>query len=74
MKNSEVQIGKTYIVKVSGKLAKVRLESVSPYGGWSGRNLETKREVRIRTAAKLRREAVAKDNSISAVTSNVSLT
>ena len=55
MKANEVQIGQAYIVKVSGKLAKVRLESVSQYGGWNGRNLETGREVRIRTAAKLRR-------------------
>ena len=57
-KSGDIQIGKTYIVKVSGHLTPVRLESVSPYGGWAGRNVRTGREVRIRTAAKLRREYV----------------
>ena len=56
MKKTEVAIGKVYIVKVSGVLAKVRLDSESPYGGWNGTNLGTGRGVRIRSAAKLRRE------------------
>lgn len=56
MKRSEVQIGRTYVVKVSGQLAPVKLISASPYGGWIGRNVRTGRDVRIRTAAKLRRE------------------
>lgn len=55
MKKDEVAIGKTYVVKVSGKLALVRLDRVSPYGGWVGRNTRTGREIRIRSAAKLRR-------------------
>lgn len=63
MKKTEVSIGSTYVVKVSGKLTRVRLESESPYGGWTGRNLETKREVRIRTAAKFRREVVPNQKS-----------
>lgn len=57
MKSKDVQLGQVYVVKVSGKLTRVRLDSESPYGGWSGTNLETKREVRIKTAAKLRRPA-----------------
>lgn len=56
MKKSEVTLGKVYAVKVSGKIVPVRLDSESPYGGWNGTNLNTKREVRIRSAAKLRRE------------------
>lgn len=56
MKKSQVTIGKTYAVKVSGKIVPVRLDSVSPYGGWNATNMHTKREVRIRSAAKLRRE------------------
>ena len=56
-KSDNITIGKTYIVKVSGHLVPVRLEQVSMYGGWIGRNTRTGREVRIRTAAKLRREA-----------------
>ena len=54
MLKSEVQLDRVYIVKVSGKLAKVRLMAISPYGGWTGVNLATNREIRIRSAAKLR--------------------
>ena len=57
MKKAEVQIGNTYIAKVSGVLAKVRITGESPYGGWNGRNLATGREIRIRSAARLRRPA-----------------
>jgi len=57
MKKAEVEIGTTYIAKVSGMLAKVRITGASPYGGWVGRNLATGREVRIRSAARLRRPA-----------------
>ena len=57
MKRQDVQIGSSYIVKVSGVLAKVRITDESPYGGWVGRNLATGREVRIRSAARLRRPA-----------------
>jgi hypothetical protein len=57
MKKAQVQVGITYIVKVSGVLAKVRITSESPYGGWRGTNLATGREVRIRSAARLRRPA-----------------
>lgn len=54
MKKSEVEIGGTYTVKVSGQLAPVRITGMSPYGGWVGMNTKTNREVRIRTAARLR--------------------
>jgi hypothetical protein len=57
MKKAEVQIGTTYIAKVSGVLTRVRITGQSPYGGWVGRNLATGREVRIRSAARLRRPA-----------------
>ncbi len=54
MTKAKVSIGTTYIVKVSGKLAKVRLTRECEYGGWYGTNLATGREIRIRTAARLR--------------------
>jgi len=54
MKKNEVEIGATYLVKVSGRLTRVRLTRQSPYGGWVGTNLATGREVRIRSAARLR--------------------
>jgi len=57
MKKAEVRIGETYLVKVSGKLARVRVTGESPYGGWVGENLATRREVRIRSAQRLRRPA-----------------
>jgi len=57
MKKRDIEIGNTYIAKVSGVLAKVRITGESPYGGWHGKNLATGREVRIRSAARLRRPA-----------------
>ncbi|MEO8594062.1 MAG: hypothetical protein ABI759_12135 [Candidatus Solibacter sp.] len=57
MQKQNVHIGTTYIVKVSGTLAKVRLTREHSRGGWYGTNLATGREIRIRTAARLRSEA-----------------
>jgi hypothetical protein len=57
MHKHNVKIGTTYIVKVSGTLAKVRLTREHDRGGWYGTNLATGREIRIRTAARLRAEA-----------------
>ena len=57
MKKRDIEIGNTYIAKVSGVLAKVRITGESPYGGWCCTNLATGREIRIRTAARLRRPA-----------------
>ena len=57
MQKHNVKIGTTYIVKVSGRLAKVRLSRQHDRGGWYGTNLATGREIRIRTAARLRSEA-----------------
>jgi hypothetical protein len=57
MNKQDTRIGCTYIVKVSGVLAKVRIDRESPYGGWHGTNLATGREIRIRGAARLRRPA-----------------
>ena len=56
MQRHNVKVGSTYIVKVSGTLAKVRLTREHPRGGWYGTNLATGREIRIRTAARLRSE------------------
>lgn len=56
MKKSEVEIGETYIAKVSGKLTAVRIYRESPYGGWCGTNVATGREVHIRGAQRLRRK------------------
>jgi hypothetical protein len=56
MQKDNVHIGSTYIAKVSGTLAKVRITREHQRGGWYGTNLATGREIRIRTAARLRKE------------------
>ena len=58
MQKHNVKIGAIYIVKVSGTLAKVRLTREHERGGWHGTSLATGREVRIRTAARLRSEVL----------------
>jgi hypothetical protein len=58
MQKDNVHIGSTYIVKVSGTLAKVRITREHQRGGWYGSNLGTGREIRIRTAARLRKEVL----------------
>jgi hypothetical protein len=54
MKKQDVVLGQVYAVKVSGRIQPVRVIAESPYGGWVGRNEQTGREIRIRSAAKLR--------------------
>ena len=55
MKKRDIKIGETYLAKVSGKIVPVRITNESPYGGWNAVNTTTGREVRIRSAARLRR-------------------
>lgn len=57
MQARQVTIGGVYIVKVSGRESRVRIERECRSGGWYGTNLRTGREVRIRTAGRLRRPA-----------------
>ena len=55
MRKEQAIIGMVYVVKVSGKLARVRLDRESPYGGYDATNLDTGRKIRLRTAGRLRR-------------------
>jgi hypothetical protein len=57
MQKHNVKVGSTYVVKVSGALTEVRITREHDRGGWYGINLATGREIRIRTAARLRHEA-----------------
>ena len=59
MKQHEVETGKIYIAKVSGKLTKVRIDDVSPHGGWTATNVATGKKIRIRSPQRLRAEADA---------------
>jgi hypothetical protein len=58
MKGSEVKIGETYLVKVSGNLSRVKItDEVIDYAGkkhWHGVNLATGRKIYIRGAGRLR--------------------
>lgn len=56
MLKKQIQIGKVYAAKVSNKICAVRIDSVSMYGGWNATNLDTGRTIRIKSAAKLRKE------------------
>ena len=59
MLKKDVKVGKVYAVKVSGKIVPVEIMEESIYGkGWNGKNLITKRDIRIRTGGKLRVELV----------------
>jgi len=55
MRKSEVQIGGIYRAKVSGRVVSVRIVRESPYGGWDAVSTATGREIRIKTAGRLRR-------------------
>ena len=54
MKKADVSIGGRYFAKVSGNVVTVRIHSESQYGGWNATNTATGREVRIRSAQRLR--------------------
>jgi hypothetical protein len=56
MKKSEVVIGRHYKCRVSGVITVVKILAESPYGGWTAKNIKTGREVRIKSAQKLRTE------------------
>jgi hypothetical protein len=66
MKKDQVQIGRTYVAKVSGHLARVRIDAESRYGGWEATNVATRRGIRIKSAQRLRWEVPPKDTSGSA--------
>jgi len=54
MKKDNVKVGQVYAVKVSGNVVPVRLDKVSPHGGWLGTNMTTRKEVRIKSSQRLR--------------------
>ena len=56
MKKSEITLGAFYQAKISGRLTVIQLDYESEYGGWYGTNLATSKQVRIRSAAKLRKQ------------------
>ena len=60
MRKDQVTVGGVYVAKISDKLTRVRIDGVSPHGGWDATNLGTNKKVRIKSPAKLRGPAAAK--------------
>jgi len=54
MKMTDVKVGTTYRVKVSGSVQDVRITGENPHGGWDGVNVATNRKVRIWSPQRLR--------------------
>jgi hypothetical protein len=54
MKKAEVRVGEVYAVKVSDKMAPVVIDEEHPAGGWVGTNQQTNRQVRVKSAGRLR--------------------
>lgn len=61
MRKADVKVGGTYAAKVSERVVPIRINNVSHYGGWDAVNLKTSRDVRIKTAARLRGEVAFVD-------------
>lgn len=57
MKKNDIKVGSLYVAKVTGKLARIRIDAEDPNGGWDATNLETNRRVRIKSARRLRHDA-----------------
>ena len=55
MRRAQIEMGGVYEVRVSGTLVPVRIRSEHWKSGWDGVNVLTGREIRIRTAGRLRR-------------------
>ena len=54
MKGKDIIIGGVYVVKVSEKLAPVKIMRACDRGGWDGINLRTNKAVHIRGAGRVR--------------------
>lgn len=55
MKKNDVELGATYVAKVSGKQVRVRIDREGAYGGWEAVNVETGRKIHVKSAQRLRR-------------------
>lgn len=54
MVKKDVVVGNTYKVKVSGVVVPVKITQEAAQGGWWGKSEKTGRQIRIKTAGKLR--------------------
>lgn len=56
MNSHDIQVGRTYTAKVSGRIVPVRIIGTTSGGGWIGMNTATRREVWIKSLQRLRSE------------------
>jgi len=56
MLKKEIRIGAIYKAQVSNKLVSVRIMSLCPIGGWYAVNLSTHKQIRVKSAQRLRYE------------------
>ena len=56
MQKNEIETGKVYSVKVSGKMTELKVKGAHHLGGWRCLNMRTNRTVRVKTARRFREE------------------
>lgn len=54
MQAKDIFVGQIYLVKISGKIQKIKIVRSCPSGGWIATNLTTGRDIRLRTGARVR--------------------
>jgi hypothetical protein len=54
MKKDDIKLGGTYMAKVTDRVVPVRLDRENPRGGWDATNLVTNKQIRIKSAQRLR--------------------
>lgn len=65
MLKKDIRVGGLYTAKVSDRVQAVKITAEHPRGGWLAVNVRTNRVIRIKTAARLRREIGHDDITIS---------
>ena len=58
---ADVVVGETYRIRHTSGFTDIKITHVCQYGGWYATNLKTGREIRIKSAAKLRRVVTAEE-------------
>jgi len=72
MKKNDIKIGGVYSAKITDRVVPARIERENPAGGLDAVNLNTKRSVRIKSAAKLRGKVAGPQDATTAATSPAS--
>ena len=55
MKKEDVQINATYLIKVAGNLAPVKITREHPGGGWEGTSVKTGKTIRIKSRQRIQK-------------------